>query len=632
MTDPAAISNPYVGPRPFTAKEGKRFFGRDREARDLIPLVISERVVLFYAQSGAGKSSLINARLIPGLRERNFIVLPVGRVSGEVTGTGEVDNIYIHNLLVSLDPRGKQASSGLAKMSLPDFLANLEMEAQPALEGESTSIPAAVPVDAPQIIDGVQPMALIIDQFEEILSTHPEAWRQRRPFFEQLVKALEADPYLWIILAIREDYVAALDPYAHLFPNRLRARFYMQRMENNAALEAVQKPVADLRPFEPGVAEDLVNNLRRIPVSEGKGNQLEMVESQYVEPVQLQVVCYQLWEQLKEQPGERITAADLARLARGGDLAQFISRSLAEFYEQAIQNVLNDPVGKVNERQLRAWFSSELITEAETRGSVFQGETKTGSLPNDIIRLLEAQFMVRSETRSSGKWYELSHDRFIAPILQANRAWIEHHPRPVQDDAEGWAKAGRPRKRLYEGRQLERALQQLEASPEEWSDLEREFIQTSQASADRQRTRRQGIGIAIMSLVVVALAALSFTSVRGWRQASANEAQAKAEEANALREKEAADQARIQEANLARTAEAASAIADQQAQLAESRRITAVAYSEELEIEQKAAEDARATAVAASLLAAEERDKAQEARNLAQAGRLASLADNLPHE
>jgi ABC-type multidrug transport system ATPase subunit len=52
---------PYVGTRPFKTDEGDRFFGRDRESLDLLSLVISERLVLFYAQSGAGKSSLINA-------------------------------------------------------------------------------------------------------------------------------------------------------------------------------------------------------------------------------------------------------------------------------------------------------------------------------------------------------------------------------------------------------------------------------------------------------------------------------------------------------------------------------------------------------------------------------------------
>ena len=74
-------NNPYVGPRTFTAADRKRFFGREAEAASLLARVVSERLLLFYAQSGAGKSSLINARLIPQLREEEgFSVLPVGRV------------------------------------------------------------------------------------------------------------------------------------------------------------------------------------------------------------------------------------------------------------------------------------------------------------------------------------------------------------------------------------------------------------------------------------------------------------------------------------------------------------------------------------------------------------------------
>ena len=63
MTD--SRENPYVGPRTFSEKEAHLFFGREREARDLLALVLSERLVLFYARSGAGKSSLLYTRLIP---------------------------------------------------------------------------------------------------------------------------------------------------------------------------------------------------------------------------------------------------------------------------------------------------------------------------------------------------------------------------------------------------------------------------------------------------------------------------------------------------------------------------------------------------------------------------------------
>ena len=92
--------NPYVGPRTFTAQQAHLFFGREREARELLALVIAERLVLCYAQSGAGKSSLLQTRLIPQLQEKaHYLTLPVGRVGGELpAGVAQVANIYLFNL------------------------------------------------------------------------------------------------------------------------------------------------------------------------------------------------------------------------------------------------------------------------------------------------------------------------------------------------------------------------------------------------------------------------------------------------------------------------------------------------------------------------------------------------------
>ena len=49
---------PYVGPQPYELKDKDLFFGRDREARELVSLIISSRELLLYAQSGAGKTSI----------------------------------------------------------------------------------------------------------------------------------------------------------------------------------------------------------------------------------------------------------------------------------------------------------------------------------------------------------------------------------------------------------------------------------------------------------------------------------------------------------------------------------------------------------------------------------------------
>ena len=86
------------------------------------------------------------------------------------------------------------------------------------------------------------PRALIIDQFEELLSTHPEAWEKRDDFFVQLAQAMQEDPYLWVVLVMREDYIAMLDPYAHHLPSGLRIRYYMQRLGREGCPGRCKKP------------------------------------------------------------------------------------------------------------------------------------------------------------------------------------------------------------------------------------------------------------------------------------------------------------------------------------------------------------------------------------------------------
>ena len=79
------VVNPYVGPRPFEERHQRRFFGRDWEANELVSLIVAHPAVLLYAQSGAGKTSLINAKLIPLLRdEEGQQVMPVARMRGEI--------------------------------------------------------------------------------------------------------------------------------------------------------------------------------------------------------------------------------------------------------------------------------------------------------------------------------------------------------------------------------------------------------------------------------------------------------------------------------------------------------------------------------------------------------------------
>jgi WD40 repeat protein len=478
--------NPYIGPRTFRKEEGHLFFGRDREARDLTALVVSEKIVLFYAQSGAGKSSLINTRLIPDLEEKLFEVLPVARVSGDAPQGGEVENIYVYNLIRSLlrretDPRM------LSGLTLPQFLAKLNEDENGYFYDPNLAIPIRASLEMTP-----WPRALIIDQFEEVFSTHVEAWEKREDFFHQLAQAMQDDPYLRLILVMREDYIASLDPYAHLLPGGLRVRYYMQRLGCEAAIQAVKRPVEELRPYTRGVAEKLVDDLSSIKVQKPDGT-LGQESGQYIEPVQLQVVCYSLWQNLPA--GKiRITMQDLREV---GD----VDTSLGNYYADRVKAVAE--TYHVNEHRIRQWFSDKLISPGGIRNMVLMEPSgKSVGLENSVIQALPD--LIRIEQRGGAFFYELTHDRLVKPILENNQKWVAQHLNILQRGAVLWNDQDRSEGLLLRGRELTNA--ENEARNTELTDLEKAYLNASrklrtQELKERKRNRW--------------LAILTFTSLIG---------------------------------------------------------------------------------------------------------------------
>lgn len=388
--------NPYVGPRPFERQDRDLFFGREREASEVLSLVIAHRVLLTYAQSGAGKTSLLNTRLIPLLEEEGFEVFPVARVRGPISKAikpKKILNPYIFNTLMNW-AESEADPKHLAKVSLADFLNEREH-----------------PIDE----EGLpSPRAVVFDQFEELFDLYPDRWEDREGFFEQVREALEKDPFLWVVFVMREDYIARLDPYAPILPGKLRIRFRLERLREEAALLAVKGPLRDRkRSFAEGVAEKLVEELLKIRVETSLG-EIKEVKGEFVEPVQLQLVCQNLWRQLPPD----VTQITERHLQDFGDVDQVLSR----FYDEAVQAAAEKAY--VDEERLRAWCEDVLITSMGTRGTVYRAREFTGGIPNAAIDVLESKHLIRAEWRAGARWYELTHDRFIEPIQTSNKAYL----------------------------------------------------------------------------------------------------------------------------------------------------------------------------------------------------------------
>jgi conflict system STAND superfamily ATPase len=492
MTATFSHSNPYIGPRAFQIGEG--IFGRDQEILKIFYQLISERIVLLYSQSGAGKTSLIQAGLIPKLREAGFLVFPIIRVGIEPPPDlleKQPINRYLYSMLLSISEDLPQKEYVPVDQSLDQSL----NEYLPRLAGTSISQQGKSNVTA----------ILIFDQFEEVFTTDPVDLDGKLMFFKQLGDALR-NPSRWALFVLREDFVAYLDSYKHLLPTGLQSTFHLQRLQPDAALQAIQLPArtAGLN-FTDTAAQKLVDDLRRVKQFQPDRTVVDAL-GYYIEPTQLQLVCHNLWNNLPADKTE-IDEKDLAYL---GDTSQ----ALVDYYADQMGRVAAQT--KVRERAIRQWFETKLIGPGGTRNIV---PMVTVDLPDMAVQLLQNTALVRAERRGGQLWLELTHDRLVEPILVNNRTWFEQNLSPLQRQATLWNTQGRNESWLLTGQALAEMEQRAKDYPDELTREEMGFLQAStkkelSSTRERRRFRITVILIAIQAVMIIVLAILLILAIQ----------------------------------------------------------------------------------------------------------------------
>ena len=238
--------NPYVGPRPILL--GEPLYGRKQEVRELFNLLQARRIVVLHSPSGAGKSSLVQAGLIPRLREGKFDVWRPIRVNFDPQGLQGVPpgtNRYLLSAMVSLEEElpaeRRRTPAQLATLSFAAYL-----RGRPRRKGLADSS-----------------VVLVLDQFEELLTSAPLAIAEKMDFFTALGEALEAGNY-WALFIVREDYLGAFSPYRDRIPTHMSNTFRLDLLGVEGARGAAEQPaLAAGRAFPAG--DRRVRDLSTIP-------------------------------------------------------------------------------------------------------------------------------------------------------------------------------------------------------------------------------------------------------------------------------------------------------------------------------------------------------------------------------
>ena len=218
-TPVAEVTSPYKGLRAFGKQDKKLFFGRETAIRDLRKAVAGSALVPVVGKSGVGKSSLVQAGLLPSLEKTGWAI----------------ETILPRPSLPMALAAALARLSGAPGSDLDawqDYLARYGLAAA-AEKARYDRTARADPADSTW-----QRAVIVIDQFEEALARKGES----NPVLRQLGD-LRDGGLLTVVLTLREDSFGALFVSQQKFGERLRRNAIPLRgMDRHELTDAIRLP------------------------------------------------------------------------------------------------------------------------------------------------------------------------------------------------------------------------------------------------------------------------------------------------------------------------------------------------------------------------------------------------------
>ena len=384
--------SPYPGIKPFTYAHRDVFFAREGEARSLIRLVVLYRGVLLYSESGIGKSSLVNAALIPhavaeGYQPEKIRVQPrkgeeivVKRLSMETVGMPP----YLPSLFVAEDQQQDVA------VSIEEFLARLRQKAN-----------ATYPL-------------LIFDQFEEWVTLFEEGSVEdstgsvqaiQRAILDVIVALLnDRELTVKLLIVLREDYLAKLAPLFERCPTLPDQHLRLTPLAGDQIYRTIRGPFEKYPGrYHPELSPSLAESIKVQFEERGKGAAIRLTE--------VQVVCQSLFEGGDEGSELEQRFVDLGGVQ--GILESYLQQAL-----QLLPQAQQEPAVALLTRMVTAAGTRKRVSEDDLVREVRLEEGLSQEVVNESLGSLEQRTkLVRREPLRDVYYYEIASE-FLVKWIQ----------------------------------------------------------------------------------------------------------------------------------------------------------------------------------------------------------------------
>lgn len=469
---------PYQALRAFREEDAPLFFGRDEFADQLLAKVSEHTLVAVVGASGSGKSSIVQAGLLPRLRRErppapswDFVVMTPGRHP-------------FHNLAAALLPLWDAEPDKTRRLMKTEELGN-------QLHQGKVSLQAAVDL-ALRESAGLDRLLVVIDQFEELFTLASESDRSR--FVRALLDTCRASP-LRLVLTLRADFYGQAISINRDLSDLIQAGLVnlgpMRRKELQAAIERPAQAVG--LGFEPGLVDRILDHVEDQP---GNLPLLEFCLTELWEARQGQMLGNAQYDRIGEVEGAISTRAEA--LFHG-----FGSREQAEAM-------------RVLSRLVRVSAANEEGTDTRQRvrmADLSPAEQKV------VQAFISARLLVIDRSSASGEeMVEVSHEALI-------RGWDRLKERLDQDRdfllwrqrlgllmAE-WRRTAEDPRALLHGIQLAEAVPWLKEHTSELNTSEQSFITRSITESRKSALFRRSLLVAVSATGLM----LILASLWWWR-------------------------------------------------------------------------------------------------------------------
>jgi WD40 repeat protein len=505
---------PYQGLSAFGEQDAGLFFGREAAIERVLEVMSASLggagLVVVSGVSGAGKSSLLSAGVLPRLREAGLAGTPEAASWPWVALTP--GQRPLEELAVRIAPLAHADAAAVRDRLTADPAGFALTARQAALADPAGSAGAPVPGA------GQRRVLLVVDQCEQLFTSCQTA-AEREAFITALHAAVAGRdeghaPPAVVVLVIRADFEARLADYPQLI-TAVQRRYLLTGMTERQLRLAITQPAAKAGSrVEDDLVQVLLNEVQTRAGGPSRPGQPSGTAGAGVLPL-LSHALDQTW---RTRTGHALTLTDYERT--GG-----IEGAVAASAQRALARLT--PAQQKAARQVFTRLVATSSDDADTAVCVARSDLSAGKDPDatkDVDAVVE-EFAAARLLVLDADTVEISHEALLTawPLLRDDWLAGARADRIVrtrlQATAQEWILGSRDPSYLYIGSRLDAAAgaaSRIEADPRHTplSHAEKDFLHASQAVEGRRVRRRQGVTAVLLALLagLAAVAVAAFNA------------------------------------------------------------------------------------------------------------------------